>query len=279
MEWMISTDMDGTLLNHDDYRWDAAGPCLNYLEQHNIPVILNTSKTYAEVSDWVKQLNIRHPFIIENGSAIYCPEDYFDPQLIKQSGVITNLQDGYLCIRLGVHLTRLLAFKERHIPEAESLVDCSLARAIEMTGLTEQEAIASQQRHFTVPLLLDEQLKPEDLADALSASQLQLLIGGRFAHLMGLCDKGTSIKQLADLYRLQMGQRPKVLALGDSGNDVAMLQQADMAVVVKNHNNQWLEIPELPTYKTRQQAPEGWVEGVCHMLMENDYDIRSLEHG
>ena len=47
---IVFTDLDGTLLDHDDYSFEAARPALAKLETLNIPVILTTSKTATEVS-------------------------------------------------------------------------------------------------------------------------------------------------------------------------------------------------------------------------------------
>ena len=93
--------MDGTLLNHDDYRWQAAAPCIAKLGELSVPIILNTSKTYAEVRAWVIALNISQPFIVENGSAIFCPVDYFAVDMYQSLGLTTTQDDGYVAIELG----------------------------------------------------------------------------------------------------------------------------------------------------------------------------------
>ncbi len=42
---LVFTDLDGTLLNHDDYSWEAARPALEELQRQSIPLILVSSKT------------------------------------------------------------------------------------------------------------------------------------------------------------------------------------------------------------------------------------------
>ena len=74
---LIYTDMDGTLLDHDTYRHDPVDPLLEVLASKAIPVIPCTSKTFAEVIDIRRELNNSHPFIVENGSAVYIPIGYF----------------------------------------------------------------------------------------------------------------------------------------------------------------------------------------------------------
>ncbi len=46
---MIVTDLDGSLLDHHSYRWDAAVDWLDQLQQHQIPLVICTSKTAAEI--------------------------------------------------------------------------------------------------------------------------------------------------------------------------------------------------------------------------------------
>ena len=47
------------------------------LERDQVPVILTTSKTGAEVISIREELNNCYPFIVENGAAIFIPHDYF----------------------------------------------------------------------------------------------------------------------------------------------------------------------------------------------------------
>lgn len=53
---LVITDMDGCLLNHNDYHYDAVLPTLKQLNNDAIPVILNTSKTRFELESWVMRL-------------------------------------------------------------------------------------------------------------------------------------------------------------------------------------------------------------------------------
>ncbi len=265
MQWVITTDMDGTLLNHDDYRWQAARPVLDFLQQVHIPVILNTSKTLSEVKDWIERLAIDHPFIIENGSAIYCPKGYF-----KSSDAIRNTgrshQTVYDVIQLGESIDRLLEFKRRHAPDIESLVECSLGRAIEMTGLTREDAKAAQDRRYTVPLFTDDKDNLLLLEGKARDEGFQIVSGGRFSHLMGTCEKGRAIQHLCRLYEQQQDSDIGLIALGDSNNDRAMLEVADHPIVIRNHHDGWLDMPGERIYRTSQQAPEGWVEGIVQVL-------------
>ena len=63
-------------------------------------------------------------------------------------------------------------------------------------------------------------------------------------------------------------ERPLVsIALGDSANDVAMLEAADYAVVIRSPVH---DIPQIHAHNelivTEQYGPEGWVEGLTKIL-------------
>ena len=47
--WLVVTDLDGTLLDHHTYSFDAAKSALEQLEERGIPVIINSSKTAREI--------------------------------------------------------------------------------------------------------------------------------------------------------------------------------------------------------------------------------------
>jgi mannosyl-3-phosphoglycerate phosphatase len=70
---ILFSDLDGTLLDHDDYRWQAAGPALDRLKAARIPLVLNSSKTMAEIRALRDELGNTDPFIVENGAESVAP--------------------------------------------------------------------------------------------------------------------------------------------------------------------------------------------------------------
>jgi predicted mannosyl-3-phosphoglycerate phosphatase (HAD superfamily) len=70
---IVFTDLDGTLLDHHSYGYEAAKPLLGKLRGLGVPVIANTSKTRAEWQDLAAELDNGDAFVVENGSAIYLP--------------------------------------------------------------------------------------------------------------------------------------------------------------------------------------------------------------
>ena len=101
-KWLISTDLDGSLLD-DDYRWDAAEPSLQQIRERGFPLILNSSKTFAELHALVKELRLETPVVCENGGVIAIPSDSL---LIANRGGVHHA--GYQLIYPGVAREYLL---------------------------------------------------------------------------------------------------------------------------------------------------------------------------
>jgi mannosyl-3-phosphoglycerate phosphatase len=55
---LIYTDLDGTLLDHHTYSFEAAIPALAMLKKSGIPVIPCTSKTRSETTHLMRALEL-----------------------------------------------------------------------------------------------------------------------------------------------------------------------------------------------------------------------------
>ena len=64
----IFTDLDGSLLNHNNFEFNTIKPFILKCLRNNIRIIPNTSKTKNEVEFFSEQLGVDIPYIVENGS-------------------------------------------------------------------------------------------------------------------------------------------------------------------------------------------------------------------
>ena len=61
--FLVFTDLDGTLLDHDTYGWEAASPALAQCRERGIPIVLVSSKTRAEMDNLRRRMGLSMPFI------------------------------------------------------------------------------------------------------------------------------------------------------------------------------------------------------------------------
>ena len=265
---LIFTDLDGSLLDHDSYSFEPAKNLLLELESAAIPVIPITSKTFAEVKNLRIKLGNQHPFIVENGAAIAIPVYYF-PSMPKdcyeKSGfwILANSQPRD-------HWNTLLEENSQEFDgEFEtfsSIYKTKGAEGIqEITGLSLDQAELSNQRDFSEPIhWVGSEQRKQAFIKKLTAAGGTLLQGGRFLALGGKVDKGCALLQLTELYQ-QFKALPQIhtLAIGDSGNDISMLEAATSAIIIrsKTHPAPCLS-REHNLIKSTAYGPDGWAQGV-----------------
>ena len=267
-EWIIFTDLDGSLLDHDNYSHKAADALLQELEHDKIPVIFTTSKTRAEVLSIREKLNNQHPFIIENGAAIFIPSGYFP---LKPEGCIEI--DGFWVFsfcQARDHWLSILDQAKKIFPHSFSHFSVMKEEVIsQLTGLSIEQAQQANQREFGEPISwLGVDRAKQQFILWLEEQGGHVLQGGRFLHLSGACNKGQALVWLASEYKKQQScPTTKTIAIGDSGNDIAMLEQADLALIIRSpaHAPPKLKRPR-GFFISEEFGPKGWNSGLRKIL-------------
>ena len=254
--FMIFTDLDGTLLDHFNYSFAAAQPALDELYKLGIPVILCSSKTVEEMQKIRTELGNTDPFIAENGAVIVAPGD--DENLVEKfelaasrSTVIEILNK----VGHGKHY-RYRGFNDMDVEEV-----------IKITGLSEYDARMAMKRQYTEPVLWnDTQEKLDELIELLAKENIQTVKGGRFVHFSRNADKGNAVEKLAQWYKDNFQVEPTLVALGDSENDLSMLEQVDIPVLVKSPVKEFPEFSHPSLIRTKYLGPKGWNQAIMDLL-------------
>jgi len=260
---IVSTDLDGTLLDHYSYSWAAAEPSLDLLKQRGVPVIINTSKTRDEVVSLQTDLNNHEPFIVENGSAIYFPKASF-PSLES------DLDDKFFQVKLLGSVRQNIIETLKQLRKTgfafESYSDWTVEDLIEKTGLSKEKAEQSQRRLFSEPLIWqDSPEKLDAFKEKIEQHHLRLIKGGRFYHVLGNSNKGKAITTLKNI--LYPSQDCSLICLGDSYNDLDMLGVANVAVLCRSPAHDFPE-HELSNHLicTDEFGPRGWNEAISQLF-------------
>jgi len=257
---LIFSDLDGSLLDIHTYAWQPAMPWLDRLLDNQIPVILCSSKTAAEMLDIQQDLGLEGlPFIAENGAVIQP-----DVRWEKIPRQIRGMPHRDIRPRIE-HIRLQMGFKFTTFDDVDDRV------ISEWTGLTRYRSALARRHEASVTLIwrdTDENLL--QFEEALAQSGLQCLQGARFWHILDVrCGKDVAVNWLIEQYREQEEIEPTTLGLGDGPNDAPLLDSVDYAVVIKGINRQGIALrddnPER-VYHTQQPGPAGWHEGLDHFL-------------
>lgn len=251
MRLAIVTDLDGTLLDHRDYSWDAARPALEELKARAVPLVLASSKTAAEIAVLHADIGLGDaPAIVENGAGIWWP-----------GAADEEDRSSYEAIRAAL----------RSLPSARDFRgfgDMTEAELSRETGLPPASAARARRRAHSEPgLWSGSPAALEAFLAELRAKGIHARRGGRF---LTLSFGRTKADALAELRRALRADR--VVALGDAPNDAEMLEAADLGIVVRNDHG-----PGLPPLageaegrirRTALPGPAGWNAAVLDIVSE-----------
>ena len=77
--YLIFSDLDGTLLDHDNYSFGNNKKMISTIINNKNEIIFNTSKTFSECKKLLKELKLSNmPFSTENGAVLYFPKIRFN---------------------------------------------------------------------------------------------------------------------------------------------------------------------------------------------------------
>jgi mannosyl-3-phosphoglycerate phosphatase len=267
---IIYSDLDGCLLDATDYSFDAANEALSAIQQLGAPLILVSSKTRAEVEPLRLRLEHLHPFIVENGGALYVPRGYF-PFPLENS----TPNGDYDAVAIGTPYASLrAALKEigRDLDyRLRGFGDMSVEEVARLTGLSPADAFLATQREYDEPFVVDgPAIAWSRLLKAAEARGLQCTRGGRFYHLMGASDKGIASRRLMEWYRRlgrEDGGRVVTVGLGDSLNDLPMLAVVDHPILVQRPDRSYDPDVQLPhLIRAVGVGPVGWNRSLVDLL-------------
>ncbi|MFT4304344.1 MAG: HAD-IIB family hydrolase [Candidatus Woesearchaeota archaeon] len=274
---IIISDMDGTFLDHNNYSYVNSHSAFKKANLKDIPVCFCTSKSFPEVMYFCKKLKTFNPFIAENGSAIYVPNNYFSFDINKikwrQDYDIKRIKniEGYIVIELNVthnetyntlkKIQRKLSFptfiySDHSIDEFKKY----LGLPKKMAELTKIKFYADG---FRVPNLDEKMFK--EIAFFAKKEGFTTVAGGRIVGINKGCDKGKATSILIELFEKEY-KRIRTIGIGDSNNDYPMLMKVDYPFLVSKNKKSNIDKNINDIEKVNGIGPKGFAEVVNKFL-------------
>ena len=226
--WIVS-DVDGTLMDHS-YDLTPAKETIKTLQRLSIPVILCTSKTAAEVKVIRNELNMKDPYIVENGAAIY------GESLKKVNGKII-LGKKYESLEEILNLiSKEIDF---NLIPLNNLDD---KEATNLTGLKGKSLTLMRDRHWSMPFLNPPSFLEKKIKIVCKRFNVDIFKGNRMSHLLSInSNKGKAINALKNYTN---NQNIKIIGLGDSPNDLPLFLNSDIRIVIPGVDGPNLDLLE-----------------------------------
>ena len=261
-KYWIVTDLDGTLMD-EDYDISPAKKTLKRLAELNIPVIPCTSKTASEVRHFRIENGLSDPFIVENGAAVY--------GINHNNSSEWELILGKSYKELRIILMNISRIVNYHLVP---LNDLSNKQIFELTSLDAQGITRALDRQWSVPFLNPPDNIFEKVKNICDSYNVHVFKGNRMSHLLSReSHKGQAVNKLKDYLE---NKNVKIIALGDSQNDLPLLEYADISIVIpgKKGPNKYLKDGIDKGFFRLANAPhaQGWSNSVEQIINNiNDF--------
>lgn len=253
LQLLVFSDLDGTLLSHADYRWDAAKPALQALRRIGAGVVLASSKTAPELLALRADLGLEDwPLIVENGAGL----------LPAHSVNLPNRSQYHALRQILVDLPRELCAPFRGFGDMTSI------EISDLTGLDPDAATRAAERAFSEPGIWSGPDASRDaFLRALGAKGVTAHQGGRFLTLSFGQTKADQMAAIIAKYAPN-----QTVALGDAPNDIEMLNAAGTGIIVANPQGNPLPALEGERsgriIRTDLPGPEGWNAAMLDLLKQ-----------
>ncbi|SEQ69782.1 HAD-IIB family hydrolase [Thalassovita taeanensis] len=250
---LVFSDLDGTLIDHDSYSYDAALPALAALRAIGAGVVLASSKTASEISVLRSEMGLEAwPAIVENGAG-----------RLEPASDVGGHNADYLKIRA------ILGRLPQSLKSAfRGFGDMTVDEVAQSTGLSPAAAALAKRRDFSEPGTWsgteDDRLT---FIAALAREGVSARMGGRFLTLSFGRTKADRMGEMIAHYAPLL-----TVALGDAPNDVEMLEAADRAFIIANPNGSPLSTLQGEhngrIRRTEKPGPKGWNSAILDLLSE-----------
>jgi mannosyl-3-phosphoglycerate synthase len=264
---VLFTDLDGTLLHPVSYSYTAALDSVRMLQEERIPIIFCSAKTMGEQQVYRKELDIKAPFIVENGAAIFIPKDYF-----RFPFSFSRIIDDYFVVELGIPYEEVREKMKSLCGKCEAQIsgfgDLSIEEVAKVTGLNLLMAELAKKREYSETLIIEGNKKQVKAAlDTIEQSELSYTFGGKFYEVYQGGDKGKAVKILIELFKLNFGNI-STIGLGDSLNDIEMLAAVDLPILVQGQGNRWSRVKVKNLKRVKGVGPKGWSQAASELISQ-----------
>jgi mannosyl-3-phosphoglycerate phosphatase family protein len=259
---VVVTDIDDSLLEPGARALPSERAALDFLARRGIPLVINSSRTHAEIERIQETLRLLTPSISEHGSALFIPPGCFpsipDRAARAVSGHVIEFGRPYHEVVDAVRVTG----RELGV-EIVGFADLTIEDAARELGVTDVEAQLAKLREYTelIRIANETDARRSHVFNALRRRGLRCWPTGRHHLVTATHDRAESLLTLKALWRQAWGEPPCMVGLGSSEDDVSWLRYADVAVIVQNDHTgvDPRILSKLPTARVSQRPGRlGW---------------------
>lgn len=255
---LFVTDMDGTLLNRHNQITDRVKNAVRKAVEAGVIFTIATGRMHVSAQPYVKELGIDVPVITYNGALIkYVSGDevfasYLDKKLVKS---LVDYAQGQ-----NIHIQLYSDDKLYYAQENEQ--SKFYQKAAGVPGYPVGDALDKYMEKVPKLLIIGQNPAEADRA----VREIQAKFAGEIVAVKSTpiyvelikpgINKASAIARMAQLYNISP---EAVLAIGDSNNDITMLQAAHYGVAMGNAND---DVKKVAKYQVADCDHDGVAEAI-----------------
>jgi mannosyl-3-phosphoglycerate phosphatase len=272
---VLFSDPD-TLRDEGNPGWAATRRAVRTVEDRGVAVVLCGNETRSELELIQSDLNLRDPFISENGGGLFVPHGYFPDRpgagRATQNYHVVDFGKPYYQVAEALHEVAgelgvdVIGFSDMSIQDVAQ--DCGLSLA---------QARLSKLREYDEPFRMfdAEPATYSRICNALRRLDLRCFTHEAFHHATGVVDNARSVRMLASLYRQAYHGQVLTVGLARASSETCLLQAVDIPMVVQSDAVDAARLArKVPTARLISvNGPRGWCDAILQ-LVEDQRAVR-----
>ena len=236
MSLIIFTNLDILLPSLEEQNYESVISVIQELKHKNIPLILITSKTRAEIASLSQKIGLNDPLIVEQGSGIFIPQD--NDQLITSE---TTKVDNYHLYQLGCTYTEaraaLKAIQEEINKILRGFGDLDEENIQPLIGSSLAMARRAKAREFSEYFLTPNRIGVKELSQVATEYGFKITFGDRLSLIIG---QGADTKKAAQwlIQNYPATSQDKLVKVGLGQIDENAAEVLDSLALVNTRENQ-----------------------------------------
>jgi mannosyl-3-phosphoglycerate phosphatase family protein len=177
---------------------------------------------------------------------------------------------------------KLSDIRKKHNINFKGVADISIEELSNLASMSIEQARRMAQRNYGETIL---QIQKEDVARFIKCTQetgMKVIHGGRFLDVMIGTDKGIAVGILKKLFNRKFHNDVTYFGIGDSTNDIPMLNLMDVSILVQRPDSSWLDYKGTKMkngvnsnnnsnnniLKVNGIGPHGWENAIQKIILE-----------
>ncbi|MDC3413478.1 Cof-type HAD-IIB family hydrolase [Terrihalobacillus insolitus] len=238
---LIALDMDGTLLNSKEEVSAANRQAINKVRERGVEVVLSTGRHIMTSREYAKELNLSSYLITVNGSEIWTTKgELIDRQLIDLDSIkkLVELNEKYQTIAWITSAENVWRGK---LP-----ADLESHKWLKFGFNTDNQEMKDR---------ILEELQDNEFLELSNSSPTNIEINA-----VGI-NKARALEKVCSRMGITLD---KVMAMGDSLNDIKMIEEAGLGIAMGNAQE---KVKEAADWVTNTNEEDGVARAIEHWLL------------